>query len=245
MSRARTMLDRGLAVLQRQLGEPFTLDLYPGRTFTGLIEEHDISNTPGVGGLLPEAGSVLYVPAAQFAGIGLRPWPGMRLTVQSREFIVSSVGTNQHRWRLGLTIAHPKDPDVAGPACTVRWGVRPEAVLTDIALPPETELTWKLTGLGARLAYGDQPSLLSWLPEAPGYGYLALPEWAPVPAGIVLEDSGETIAMAGPLEGYAEPAGSLHCLRHQFPDDPDKHRVHRTQGLITSPANFKVLPGQP
>lgn len=240
MPTARNLLDRGLAVLQREFGESFTVDAFPGRTFQGLIEETVYSNTVGQGGFLPEQEGVLFVPLSQFTPVQLVPWPGMRLTVMGREWVVSTVGKSAHRWRLSLTVAHPKASDVPGPSFVIRWGTRPETTLPGIVLPPDTELTWEVIGFSEQLAYGDRPSFLSW--ESGGYGYLAVPEWVSPITGIVVDSTSEPIELADEGEGYTEPAGTLFCLRVQPTGEADKHRIYRTKALLSVDVNIRVIP---
>lgn len=240
MSAARTLLDRGLAVLQREFGETFTVDAFPGRTFQGLIEETVYSNTVGVGGFLPEQEGVLYVPLSQFTPVQLVPWPGMRLTVMGREWVVTTVGKSAHRWRLSLTVAHPKASDVPGPSFVVRWGTRPEALLADIVLPPDVELTWDEIGFSEQLAYGDRPTFLSW--EAGAYGYLAVPEWVNPITSIVVDSTSEPIELAAEAEGYTEAAGTLFCVRVQPSGESDKHRIYRTKAVLSVDVDFRVIP---
>lgn len=237
---AQRALARGLTVLDSQFGTVVLLDCYPGRQFRGLIEEARFSNELGAGGFLPGQEAVLYLPTPQFEGLGFRPWPGLRLRVLGRDFVVSGVGLNDLRYALQLTVAHPKASDVPGPSFVLRYGNRLEPALTDIVLPPETALTWDFVGFEEQLAYGDRPAFAAW--TAGGYGYVGIPEYVSPVAGIVTEATATPISLAGALEGYTEPAGTLFCQRLQLGDDPDKIRVYRTKTVLAAAVSIRVIP---
>jgi hypothetical protein len=112
MSEVRELLEQGLVVLVDELGVPFTVDGIAGVTFNGLCDESNYSNEVGVGGFLPDGDGTIGVPVAEFAAVDFKPFPGVRLSVYGRSFIVTTVGKNDHRWRLVLTQGHPKKSDL-------------------------------------------------------------------------------------------------------------------------------------
>lgn len=237
----RRLLDRGLAVLAKAFGEPFTVDSLPGRTFTGMIEESVYDNQLDVGGFIPGQDAVLYVQSAQFTPVSLKPWPGMRLSVLGRAWIVSSVGFNAHRWRLTLTVAHPKERDVPGPGFILRSGGLAHPFLTDIPLEPDTALTWASTGFSELYAYNDRQSFVSW--PAGQHGFLVVPEWITPIAGVVFESNGSNVPLAGIAQGYTEPAGALFCQTFDLEGDPDTMRVYRTSGTLAANTAVRIVPG--
>lgn len=113
MTAARSLLNRGVATIAVQFGEPFTI---PGfnETFTGFGEGLRIGNELGVGGLLPEAHGTFRVPADAFTkqGVWLEPYPGMSIVVRGLSFIVTQVVIVQEFWELTLTISYPRESDV-------------------------------------------------------------------------------------------------------------------------------------
>jgi hypothetical protein len=112
MSEARELLEQGRDVLIGEHGVPFTVDGIPGVEFTGLCDQVNFSNEPGIGGFLPGGDGTIAVPVEQFANVGFTPFPGMRLSVYGRSFIATTVNQNGYRWHLVLTQGHPKKSDL-------------------------------------------------------------------------------------------------------------------------------------
>jgi hypothetical protein len=108
----RIVIDPGLGALRQNLGETFTVEGQT-RTFVGLIEETRHSNEVGEGGFLPMQNGILTVERSEFEAASMKPWLGMRVTVNGRVHLVSEISTNPYRWVLSLIVAHPKaDSDV-------------------------------------------------------------------------------------------------------------------------------------
>ena len=112
MTAAQSLLKRGLVKLEGQLPETFTIPGYPGVTFLGLIDESSWSNTLGEGGFLPEAQGEMTVRVEEFAKVFLTPWPGLKIFVHNRSFVVTDVGKAFNKWRLRLEQSNPKEPDL-------------------------------------------------------------------------------------------------------------------------------------
>jgi hypothetical protein len=112
-SAARQLLAKGMDRLYGEYAESFTVDGFGARQFTALCQEVFYGNTLGEGGFLPDAETTIYVKLDVFALAGLHPWPGMRINIFDREWIVNRVGQNRNRWNLTLQVAHPKETDLA------------------------------------------------------------------------------------------------------------------------------------
>ena len=112
MTPAQSLLKRGLVKLEGQLPETFTIPSYPGVTFLGLIDQTSWSNQLGEGGFLPEARGEIAVRVEEFAKVFLTPWPGLKLVVMGRPFVVTDVGRAFNKWMLRLEQSHPKPTDL-------------------------------------------------------------------------------------------------------------------------------------
>jgi len=101
----------GAALLSGQHGKPFTVQGFPA-PFVGTWEELNDANTLEEGGFLASANAVLFVRPAEFDAVGLKPWKGMRVTLDGREMVVTERANIDYRWRLTLVQAFPKEADV-------------------------------------------------------------------------------------------------------------------------------------
>src|SRR5262245_21233010 len=110
MSQAHELLRLGRKVLVGELGVTFTVDGIPGQ-FIGRSEGGAFSDKPGEGGFIPIADCMLTVAVSEFAQVDLEPWPGMRINMFGRAWVVARLFQNGLKWDLSLEQGFPKSSD--------------------------------------------------------------------------------------------------------------------------------------
>lgn len=101
MTEAQQLLDGAWSDLIGQLPDPFTVEGI-AEPFTGVCSGTNLGNVLGPGGFPIVGDTTLGVRITDFARAGFNPFPGMRVEVFGRKYIVGSVHRDALYWSLTL-----------------------------------------------------------------------------------------------------------------------------------------------